>query len=251
VPLVALWIVVLGMRPRRAALRHVAALALGAGLVVAPWTARNAWVYGRFVPISPFSGTVLIFGASEEPLREFERALSAAPRGADRAELDRIYFRHGLELVRRDPAAYARRALTVNLPNLWAPGSGAIEHASPPHGYPAPAWLRRAVTLLAVGSYVAVMTLAIAGGTLAPDGRTTLLVLLLAAGLSAVHLIGGAYHRHRLVLAVYAIAWAGYALSRRAPEWRALREQPDRLALGALALAGFAVVLAAAPWPPL
>ncbi len=250
-PLVALWILAVGVRPRRTALRHAAALALGAALVVAPWTARNALVYGSVVPISPFSGTVLIFGASADPLGEFARALAGAPRGANRADLDRIYWEHGLGLVRRDPAAYARRAVAVNLPSLWGPGSGAIVYLRGPHGYPAPAWLRRAVTLLAVGAYLAVMGLAIAGGALAPDWRPTLLVGLLAAGLSAVHLIGGAYHRHRLVLAVYAIAWAGYAVSRRPSEWRALRERPRRLALGAFALAAFASLLAAAPWPRL
>jgi 4-amino-4-deoxy-L-arabinose transferase-like glycosyltransferase len=250
-PLVALWILAVGVRPRRAALRHAAALALGAALVVAPWTLRNALAYGRFVPISPFSGTVLIFGASAEPLREFERAWARAPREADRVDLDRIYWEHGLAIVRRDPAAYARRAFTVNLPNLWAPGSSAIEYLRPPHGYPAPDWLWRGTALAAVGAYLAVMALAIAGGALAPDWRATLLVALLAAGLSAVHLIGGAYHRHRLVLAVYAVAWAGYAASRRPSEWRALRESPRRLALGALALAAFAGLLAAAPWPRL
>jgi hypothetical protein len=218
-------------------------------LVVAPWTARNARVYGRFVPVSPFSGTVLIFGASADPLGEFDRAQARAPRGANRAELDRIYFEHGMALVRADPAGYARRAVAVNLPNLWAPGSGAIEHVRSPHGYPAPAWLRSAVILFAVSTYLAVMALAIAGGALAPDWRPTLLVALLAAGLSAVHLVGGAYHRHRLVLAVYAIAWAGYAASRRRSEWRALRAAPRRLALGALALGFFVGVLAAAPWP--
>src|SRR5262245_66558287 len=89
-------------------------------------------------------------------------------------------------LVRRDPAAYAWRAIAVNLPNLWGPGSGATEHLGPPQGYPAPAWVRRAVTLAAAGAYVAVMALAIAGGALAPDWRPTLLVALLAAELSAV-----------------------------------------------------------------
>jgi 4-amino-4-deoxy-L-arabinose transferase-like glycosyltransferase len=250
-PLVALWILAVGVRPRRAALRHAAALALGAALVVAPWSARNTWVYGRFVAISPFSGTVLIFGASAQPLREFDRALARAPRGANRAELDQIYFEHGLELIRSDPAAYARRAVTVNLPNLWAPTSSATGYLSPAHGYPAPPWLRRAVTLLAAWSYVAVMVLAIAGGALAPDWRPTLLVVLLAGGLSAVHLVGGASHRHRLVLVVYAIAWAGYAASRRGSEWRALRAQPRRLALAALSLATFAALLTAAPWPRL
>jgi len=93
------------------------------------------------------------------------------------------------------------------------------------------------------------MALAIAGGALAPDWRPTLLVALLAAGLSAVHLVGGAYHRHRLVLAVYAIVWAGYAATRGPSEWRALRASPRRLALGTLALGTFAALLAAAPWP--
>ncbi len=241
------WLFVMRPSPFRDTARLGAALALGFVVVLAPWTVRNAVAHGVFAPIAPRGGLALLYGVSDDVSQELRNA--GATFGVGPIEIDRRAGQRARELIARDPARYARRVFFENLPDLWAADSYVLRYvagASPAQrkmiGYPAmPGWLERALIILFVGSYLALLALAIAGAAMAPDWRSTLLTVGLVMHATALHALLSANVRHRVYLLAFATLYAGFALSRRPSEWRGLLG-PRRLAFlgassGLLALA--------------
>lgn len=87
---------------------HIAAAGLaGLFFAVAPWTARNAAVFGRFIPVSDMAGSTLHDGNSEWTKR-FYRLRSRDEYEAWVLALDREKNEQIRELAKTDPASAAR-----------------------------------------------------------------------------------------------------------------------------------------------
>ncbi len=121
----ALWLVA----RRRPAL--TAALALGAIVVVAPWTARNQMVYGRFVLVASEGGVTFWTGnnrlatgegdlAANPAMKQAALAIERAHAGATPEELEGVFYRAAIEDIRDNPAGWltllARKAFYTIVP---------------------------------------------------------------------------------------------------------------------------------------
>jgi 4-amino-4-deoxy-L-arabinose transferase-like glycosyltransferase len=252
------WILLVRPRPRRQALRLAAAFGLASCLAIAPWTVRNAAVHHTFMPIAPTGGWALLHGVSYDIPGEMERAGITA--GLERVppiapvETERLARARALEIIRADPAGYAARMLTVNLPDLWRLGSRVLEYArhgggagaSREHGYRGVSpGLGLVLVVWVVGAYLVVMLAGLVGMALAPRWRETLLTGALLLHACAAHAVVGANLRHRVYVMPFVMLYAGFALSRRPAQWAALASR-GRLAAAGLLLAAFLLLLASA-----
>jgi hypothetical protein len=125
VALAGLWL--LGRRRPRLA----AALALGAAIVVAPWTARNQLVLQRFVLVASEGGVTFWTGNSRLAAGEGDLAANPAMKqaalaierehpGASPEDLEAVFYRSALDDIRRDPfgwlALLVRKAFFTIVP---------------------------------------------------------------------------------------------------------------------------------------
>jgi hypothetical protein len=96
---------------------HAAALALGAVLVIAPWSIRNTIVHGRLVPVSSQGGVT--FWTGNNPLARGEGDLAANPAmkraeielrrrhpGLTAEQLEPVYWREGFRFIAGDPLGW-------------------------------------------------------------------------------------------------------------------------------------------------
>ncbi len=110
--LLGLWLVA------RHTVRDAALVALGALLVIAPWTARNLREYGRPVliaseggitfwtgnhPLSPGEGDM----AANPAIKRDNQRLRAAYSGLSPEQLEPMYYREAMQAIARDPAWWA------------------------------------------------------------------------------------------------------------------------------------------------
>jgi len=108
-----LWVVF-----RRRALRAAAALAIGAALLILPWTARNVIEHGRFVliaseggitfwtgnhPLSPGDGDM----AANVDIKRANLVLREQHAGLTQTELEGVYYREALKAIAADPVWWA------------------------------------------------------------------------------------------------------------------------------------------------
>jgi len=235
IPWVLVWVVVYGAATWRTCALAVALISLGAALTIAPWTARNAWTYGEFVPVTAVSGKALLWGASVNPHPELARIRSDWPPGPQR---DAAARKRAVELIRADPAGWLRRCRIRN--HLWSLGfDGVLMHLGQPWGYPAARrHLAFGIVVVVIGAYVLVSSCAIGGMALAPDWRTTLLFVGFIGAYSALHFLASGFPRHRLPLMAYACIYAGYLVSRRPAELRVLA-RPLRVGIATVGLLAF------------
>ena len=113
--LVFLGLAFLWLALRRRALRAAAALAVGAALLILPWTARNIAEHGRFVliaseggitfwtgnhPLSPGDGDM----AANVEIKRANLALRQQYAGLTQTELEAVYYREALKAIAADPA---------------------------------------------------------------------------------------------------------------------------------------------------
>ncbi len=99
-------------------LRDAVLIAVGALLVIAPWTARNAREYGRPVliaseggitfwtgnhPLSPGEGDM----AANPAIKRDNQRLRAANRGLSPEQLEPVYYREAMQAIARDPVWWA------------------------------------------------------------------------------------------------------------------------------------------------
>jgi 4-amino-4-deoxy-L-arabinose transferase-like glycosyltransferase len=258
-PLVAAWMFVVRPRPRRRPALFAATVVVSAVVVIAPWTVRNAIVYGAFVPIEPRFGHALLWGATDDVLHELQRAtatLATEPAAQQRIiESDRRARARALEIIRENPVGYLRRAVLVHLPRMWVPGSVVLPHlrttaAAAPgwhRGYPPISGrLGRGLIVVFVGSSLVVMVLGLTGAALAPNWRDTLLLAGIPVQVTGLQMfLAAPSHRHRLFLMAHGILYAGFLLSRRPAALRRL-VTPRRMTILAATLVVLALVLAGA-----
>jgi 4-amino-4-deoxy-L-arabinose transferase-like glycosyltransferase len=109
--LAAAWLV--GRRRPLAA----AALALGAMLVVVPWTARNHAIHGRFVLVASEGGVTFWTGnnrlargegdlAANPEMKQAALAIERAHAGASPEELEGVFYKAAVDDIREDPARW-------------------------------------------------------------------------------------------------------------------------------------------------
>lgn len=254
----ALWIFAMRPGSRREAAKLAAAFGACACLVVAPWTLRNAAFHGRFVPVAPTGGWALLHGVTYDIEGEMRRAGITEglerPRPIEPIQTERLARERAVEIIREDPAAYLRRMVAVNLPDLWRLGSRVLEYArrgggegsARQHGYPGVSgWLGLALVAGICGVYLLGTGAGLLGLALAPRWRETLLCGALLVHACAAHAVVGANLRHRLYVMPFLLLYAGFVLSRRRREWPALLTR-RRAAVAAGLLLAFALALASA-----
>lgn len=138
---------------RPGTVRDIAMIVVTAGLVVAPWTARNYAQFGRVVPVATMSGTVLAIGNNECmaedgvftpywgdgrscPALSAKRLEVMTRHGAqsDVILLDRVNAALGLRFIRENPITYARlslqRAWSLFLPFHPHASQGSVQRAA-------------------------------------------------------------------------------------------------------------------------
>ena len=188
---------------------------LACALVIAPWTARNAREYGRFVLVASEGG--ITFWTGNHPLAVGEGDLAANPQlkrenvalrarhpGLTPEELEPIYYREALQFIRERPGAWAalmaRKAFYMVVPV----GPSYRLHSALYFGASA-------------ASYLAVLPFALMGlARLARAGRLPVPLLLLAASSLLVCLVFFPQERFRIPV-------VDPALLVSAAAWRALR----------------------------
>lgn len=106
----------------------VAVFIIATALVLAPWIARNAVVFGKFIPLSTNSGLMLIQGNSEGagpnsgPTTDFSNYVQEArAAGMNRIETDAFFRRSALAWIAEHPGKALRLYLlkTLNYFNFW------------------------------------------------------------------------------------------------------------------------------------
>jgi 4-amino-4-deoxy-L-arabinose transferase-like glycosyltransferase len=223
-----LWMWLLARGPRRRTLAQIAVVVAMAALVILPWTIRNYRVHGELVLSSSSQGLALLWGSSDHVMAELRAIKEAAGIGPRHpvfcAEVDRLASARARAIIAADPAAWLRRIWTRNLPSLWHPGfDGVIAHVVRPLGFDVRSvWVKKAVIVLVVGSYLLLGTLAIFGLAASRSREATWLVLALVLLYGAMHAIATGVPRHRLPLMALATLPAGYLLSRQRVELRSL-----------------------------
>jgi hypothetical protein len=214
----ALWSVAVSPRPRGPALRRAALCLAMAAAVVAPWTARNARLLDRFVPVA----TVGVFAAREgntfsrddwrrselAALKAFRAEYFAIPDEAARLDFAR---RQALDLVRAEQPLWLAKKLARTAATLWSPDSYLfLKISRGAYGEPGP-WTVRLLLVVAALGYVALVVGAIAGAAGAQGrGRRAFPALVLGV-FFLVHVLANSAARFRLPILALLLVYASHA----------------------------------------
>jgi hypothetical protein len=135
VPIAAVWM----LRPKRVAretgrprlrpdgpsVRRAAALALATILTVAPWTVRNAYVFGTFIPVSTMGGLNLWQGNTTLTHLQIYEVLARVGGPVDQ---DRYCRRLAWETIAARQPLWIFEKLGEQMPEFWKAGSEVLDH---------------------------------------------------------------------------------------------------------------------------
>jgi hypothetical protein len=199
----------------------------GALVVIAPWTARNAAVYGRFLFIDATAGTNLYLGNTQSPPVSWDwgnfhrsRVREARPRcnEGDFIQRDRCEQRAAVTWILDNPGWFAARAVT-KWADLVNPSSFLVRHVRagrygslPMSDIPPSRALL--VTLAAAVPWILLALLAAWGLAMAPASTERRLALGMIFALLALHALTFAMSRFRLPVIPVLAAYAGLAAAR-------------------------------------
>jgi 4-amino-4-deoxy-L-arabinose transferase-like glycosyltransferase len=196
----------------RAALRQLAVYAAIYCVLMAPWWLHNYRAYGTFVRLNLGSGLMLYTG--NNPLNRSGGALDIDRDPArfdnipDPLIRDRAMWNAGADYIKQNPGRFLALAITKFM-RFWRPWPYASDYATPLY------------VVLSLLSFVPVLGLALV--FLAAWGwreRAVIApVVLLAAYLTAVHMVLAASVRYRLPLEPFLIILAATAVSRFIPRF--------------------------------
>ena len=187
---------------RRVVLGGAALILTGMVLVMSPWWARNARIYGRFVPTSLWMGASLYDGLNPRATGASDMTFRDAPefRELGELELDATLTRRALDFARSNRSRVLELAL-IKIGRYWSPWPNAEDYRSP--------WLAVASALVVIPLYL----LMIAG---AWDRRRDLCALVLLAGpvlyFCAVHSVFVSSIRYRIPGEIAAMPLAAIGL---------------------------------------
>jgi 4-amino-4-deoxy-L-arabinose transferase-like glycosyltransferase len=243
VPLAVVWLLLSPWWGRGERLVRVGLLVLGLATPFALWTARNAAVYGEFIPADCQSMYNLWLGNRSAGMRFMDVALAYYPYSKSPSVREAFAREQALATIHPAPTAWAIRKLTTQLPQLVGPRHDTRQYfARQRLGYQ-PAWFKSAVLTFEGALWLVVATGGIAGLTLAAADPRRTLVLLLSVTVVATHLISFALARHRFPLVPFLALGAGFVLYREPPVWAPSR---GRVLAAVIAVA----VLLVAAFPP-
>ena len=135
------------VRLRRTAFQGAVLVVVGAVLTMSPWWARNARIFGRFVPTALWLGASLYDGLSPQATGASDMAFLADPalRPLDELGQNAALTQRALDFARSNPRRVLELAV-IKLGRFWSPWPNASEYRS--------AVLAVASTLLVVPLYL-------------------------------------------------------------------------------------------------
>ncbi len=204
------------LRPQ--ALRHAATLALGLALAMAPWWARNAHHYERFVPTALWLGASLYDGWNPQANGASNMDFLNAPdvRTLGETEQDSLLRDRALQWAATHPAATLKLA-AIKAARFASPWPNADSFRNPRVAAILAAWTIPVFALMAWGTW---------------NRRRDLLSLTLLAGpllyFGLVHLAFASSVRYRIPAALPALALAALAAQRLIPRPSLAAHSPGR-----------------------
>jgi 4-amino-4-deoxy-L-arabinose transferase-like glycosyltransferase len=198
------WVVLSPKGARRRALGRAAVVAVAAAAVMAPWWARNARVYGRFVPTALWMGASLYDGLNPRATGASDMSFLADPSvwPLDEEAQDAALRARALAFARAHPGRVAGLA-AVKAARFWSPWPNA-------EGFRAPL-LALASTALVLPQYA---LLALGAWDRRRDARALVLLGLPLAYTFLLHLVFVSSMRYRVPVAVPAMGLAALGLRR-------------------------------------
>lgn len=219
-------------------------LVLGAFLVIAPWTLRNALVYDRLIVVDTNGGISFWYGATrnDAELAQGEAQLAALPNLADK---QRAALGLAFDAIARDPQRYLSN-VRYKIVSLWQLGSrnyaagGIISFDPDGHSLgQTPGELPLRLSLLADAQYVLLVLGGIWGFCFAPrESRSVVLLLWLLFGTLMSGITIG-HPRLRLPLLVAFVPYAAWSALMLPSIAGALRARWRLAAIATLATLGF------------
>ena len=198
------WVALAGRGNRRSALKGSALVGLGLAVVMTPWWARNARVYGRFVPTALWGGASLYDGLNPRATGASDMRFMEAPdiwpldEEAQDAEL-----RARAVAFARDHPGRAARLSAVKLARFWSPWPNADTFRSPAVNAASALVVLPQFALLALGAW---------------DRRRDARALVVLAGplvyFCVLHMVFVSSMRYRIPGAVPAMGLAAIGLGR-------------------------------------
>jgi 4-amino-4-deoxy-L-arabinose transferase-like glycosyltransferase len=211
------WVVAGGRGRRAAAARGAALVVLGAALAMAPWWARNARVFGRFVPTALWMGASLYDGLRPGATGASDMRFMADPDiwPLDEQAQDAELRRRAWAFVREHPGR-ALELAAIKLARFWSPWPNADTFRSPVVAAVSAAVTLPQFALLALGAW---------------DRRRDPRALVLLAGpllyFSALHMVFVGSMRYRIPAAVPAMGLAAIGFRRVCGAWEGRRRVED------------------------
>ena len=200
--LLAAWVVGVGRERRREALKRAAIVALATAAVMAPWWARNARVFGRFVPTALWVGASLYDGLSPGATGASEMSFleSSGFVELDEVTQDATLRRLAVEFALSHPGR-ALELAAIKAARFWSPWPNTETLRSP-----AVAWASAVATLPLFG------LVAIGTWDGRRDGRSLVLLLGPLVYFMALHMVFVSSIRYRIpgflpALGLAAVGW--------------------------------------------
>lgn len=218
-PALAMGWVVAARRAKARAIGEAALVAAGFLAVMAPWWARNAAVFGRFVPATTEGGYTLWVTNNERATGGGECFMPSPPGafdGLSEIEIDRKFQDMGRSYILRHPDHFLRLAGAkfIRFWRVWP-------HANEPS-------VGLAAAILAGVTFTPILLLAFWGAALSLSRwRPLLLFGMIFAYYTAVHMVYMSLTRYRLPMEPYLIVLAAWELEDLARRFRR-REQVER-----------------------
>jgi 4-amino-4-deoxy-L-arabinose transferase-like glycosyltransferase len=197
VPVLVAWMV---SRRDRASLARALVLVAATTAVVAPWTLRNWFRFGAFVPVSTMGGRALWEGNTLGDRGELYAEHDRISRDEGPVAAYRHAAREGLRAIGERQPGWILDKTVDELDGLFTPINMALVHLQK-GGYGPPslraAWVVAAVT---VPPYLAAMTLFVVGLARIRWTRARALLVLFFAFYVLLHIVVHGHHRFRLPL---------------------------------------------------
>jgi 4-amino-4-deoxy-L-arabinose transferase-like glycosyltransferase len=204
------WVALSPKGARRRALGRAAVVAVAAAAVLAPWWARNARVYGRFVPTALWMGASLYDGLNPRATGASDMSFLADPTvwPLDEEAQDAALRARALEFARKNPGRVVALA-AVKAARFWSPWPNA-------EGFRAPL-LAVLSTFLVLPQYA---LLALGAWDRRRDPRALVLLGLPLAYTFLLHLVFVSSMRYRVPVAVPAMGLAAQGWRVAGGGWR-------------------------------
>jgi 4-amino-4-deoxy-L-arabinose transferase-like glycosyltransferase len=219
--------------------RRLAAVGLIVGafaVTIAPWSIRNARVFGEFVPVDVMGGRNFMMGNYEHtPLYRSWAAISMdgekawhhqlrklddGAYGANQAQVDKAALRQGLKFMIANPGLTLRRSL-VKFVDFWGLEREFVAGAAMGYWGDLPTPVILALAALIMGTYAVMLFAGIYGMTMLPlaDRRLHWFLVLVVAYVCGIHTLVFAHSRYHLPVIPIVLLFSAVAIVNRRAIW--------------------------------